>query len=379
MHGSRAFGGPFRVSFALTDRCNIRCMHCYFHSPLGQNRNFFPVRRASLNDQHPVEPGNAGCRQRPDADAKRVAGLLDEAISMGTRRFQFTGNGEPLLFPQIPELVQRVKRAGCLCRIYTNATLLDHGTVDHLIRIGVDRLVITTLAGAEEMYARTRPSSPANEFSRIRDGLVYLKERKRELGVARPRVVMACTVFAANIEGLLDVARFSHRVGASLLQFRPMDDVRDAGLARLVPSEKDAEKARRILEEARTYLDGVGLRHNIDRFLGVFSRRLCTADLVQSIRCYYGWLVPLIDVDGMVYPCCRCYEPLGNIHELSFRDVWHGTPYREFRRRALASVNCPEPLENCDCFSCPNYVPNQCLHGLLGPLVSLTENLFRRS
>ena len=33
LHGGRAFGGPFQASFSLSNRCNLRCIHCYFYSP----------------------------------------------------------------------------------------------------------------------------------------------------------------------------------------------------------------------------------------------------------------------------------------------------------------------------------------------------------
>lgn len=30
VHGNRTFGGPIQVSLNLTNRCNIRCIHCFF-------------------------------------------------------------------------------------------------------------------------------------------------------------------------------------------------------------------------------------------------------------------------------------------------------------------------------------------------------------
>ena len=30
VHGSRAFGGPIQTNLRLTNRCNIRCIHCYY-------------------------------------------------------------------------------------------------------------------------------------------------------------------------------------------------------------------------------------------------------------------------------------------------------------------------------------------------------------
>jgi len=32
-HGSRALGPPLQVSLNLTNRCNVRCVHCYYYSP----------------------------------------------------------------------------------------------------------------------------------------------------------------------------------------------------------------------------------------------------------------------------------------------------------------------------------------------------------
>ena len=46
-HGSRAFGGPVQVDLNLTNRCNVRCVHCFLYSPHIDRPNMPELRRAT--------------------------------------------------------------------------------------------------------------------------------------------------------------------------------------------------------------------------------------------------------------------------------------------------------------------------------------------
>jgi len=74
---------------------------------------------------------------------------------------------------------------------------------------------------------------------------------------------------------------------------------------------------------------------------GAFLRRITFPDelkdssILEQIPCGIGWIYSRITSDGHVIPCCKAYDmPLGNIHEHSFHDIWHGPAYSEFRRNA---------------------------------------------
>jgi len=102
LHGSRAVGGPFQAELGLVNHCNIRCIHCYYHSTYLEKPSLRLVRRARLEGAQLPSREETDRIQALQADTERTNRLLDSLISMGTRRFQFIiqagrAAGEPLV------------------------------------------------------------------------------------------------------------------------------------------------------------------------------------------------------------------------------------------------------------------------------------------
>lgn len=356
LSGSRTFGGPVLAGIGLSHRCNLRCIHCYFFSPLVETPNVRPVRRRRVNPAAPEVDPNLSLGL--EMDPVRARELIDELLRMGTRRFQLAGNGEVFLHPQALELMRRVKEGGGFCFTNTNGTLIEPRVADELIGMGFDELRVTVMAGSSEGYVRTHPGVRASMFDELRENLKYLAAQKRRLGRRTPQVTLVFIVVKQNHAELLQFARLAEEVGAVRVLVRPVDDVGDAGLMGVVPSDDEAAVVRRQIEEARSLLEKAGIRHNIPHFLGAFQRKLDTTRVYQTIPCVYAWLSTMIEADGTVYPCCRCYDPMGNVFDAGFRAVWEGEAYREHRRKTLSLPKRSDPIQGCTCHQCVHYEAN---------------------
>ena len=58
----------------------------------------------------------------------------------------------------------------------------------------------------------------------------------------------------------------------------------------------------------------------------------------RSRSCYIGYVLTVVERDGTVWGCvpeATHGEPLGNIHQTSFREIWYGRKYEMFRRQQL--------------------------------------------
>jgi radical SAM protein with 4Fe4S-binding SPASM domain len=376
-HGSRGFGGPYQASLNLSNRCNLRCIHCYFYSPLLRVPNFFDVRQARGRRAPMPARQEVNGRQLLDADAGRTRVLLDELLHMGTWRFHFSGSGEPFMHRDAIEFMARVKHAGRECIVNTNGTFLDAASAEALVAMGLDEVRVTTMAGTADLYERTHPGSRPGTLERLREGLRALSERKAAAGARRPAVNLVYVVVRQNVEGLADFARFAHEVGADGVILQPMDDVGDSALAEVVPTEPEAAAVVRQLPEVKRLLDERGLRHNLDRFEMVFNRGLDTRALYRIIPCYMGWISLRVQVGGDVHPCHRCYDPVGNVSEKSMAEVWNGPAYRRFRRESAMINKRGSPVEGCSCGSCCHYATNvrvfRRLHPLSGWLRTLRQ------
>ncbi len=357
-NGSRGFGGPYQASISLSNRCNLRCIHCYFHSPLVRLPNYFDVRDARARHAAMPPREEVKVRRSLDADPGPTRAIIDELLDMGVWRFHFSGSGEPLLHAEAVELVGRVKRAGRECVVNTNGTPIDDAMADALVALGLDELRVTTMAGTGAVFERTHPGSRSDTFDELKQRLRGLINRRDAAGARRPVVNMVCVVVRQNVDGLADFARMACEVGADGVILQPMDDVGDPHLGEVVPTEPEAAAVVRGLPEVRRILEEAGLRHNLDRFLLVFNRRLDTRPLYRVIPCYMGWVSLRVQVGGEVYPCHRCYHSLGNAYESSVRELWHGPRYRSFRRAAAFINKRGTPVEGCSCDSCCHSTTN---------------------
>jgi len=69
--------------------------------------------------------------------------------------------------------------------------------------------------------------------------------------------------------------------------------------------------------------------------------------------CLRTWFSTVVLCDGSVVPCCFDKDGeyvMGNLLTQNFDDIWHGDPYREFRRQTMRRRafpichNCTEGL-----------------------------------
>lgn len=368
MHGSRAFGGPYQANLSMTRRCNIRCVHCFFHSPLLKTENMFRSRNAKTPKEELSDEKLMERARMLDADGPRTRELIHELAAMGTRQLTFTGDGEPFLHPDIVDFMRIAKRNGCYCMVNTNGTLIDPPLANELIGLSIDELKITTMAGTPEMYVTTHPGSNGADFDSLTDYLLYIAERKKELGLKRPIVNLIFISVAMNFDHIDAFVAFGLRVGADRLTFRPIDDIRDSGLAQIVPSEEQSRLLIHHLLKAKTLLKAHGTSHNIDYFSKAYSRQLDTKRFYRHVPCYYGWLQPRIEINGAVHACCRCQTSLGNIYQKSFHEIWYGQPYQRFRRHAIQINTGRDSVPDCDCDRCPHYAANLKVYQRVHPI-----------
>ena len=71
-----------------------------------------------------------------------IAARLDKLAALGTSVVAFSG-GEPLLHPQLDELIGRIRQHGMMAGLITNGFLLSKERIEALNRAGLDYLQIS--------------------------------------------------------------------------------------------------------------------------------------------------------------------------------------------------------------------------------------------
>jgi MoaA/NifB/PqqE/SkfB family radical SAM enzyme len=325
--GEKAGTGPFFVTVDVTRRCNLTCIACYCHSPLREAR-----------------PRDGG----EDLAPETFASLLPQLKEMGTRGIVLSGDGEPLLHPRLPELISLAKDAGFHVMLFSNGTLLDRALIGKLIDSGLDALRVSMWAATREDFAGSYPGVNISYFDRMVEGITWMAREKAVRRSATPLLQIHHPIgrgAVRNLGALVDLAVHTRCDGVS---FSPMKTAKGEFAERGLTPEMEAE-AITTLKREKGRLEAAGLKHNIDET--IMRYRLGEA-VWKHAPCYVGWLHTRVKVNGTVQPCNRCPVAMGDLSQETFRAIWNGSRYRDFRREWLRAEPGAPPPETCDCGYC---------------------------
>ncbi len=116
------------------------------------------------------------------ATYRRLAAGLSEVPSL--RTMAFWGLGEPLLHPDIVEMVAEAKRLGAETELITNAVLLDREMAEGLVTAGLDLLVVSVEGSSSESHAGVRPGT---DLTVVQENMEGLRAARRDNGGATRR------------------------------------------------------------------------------------------------------------------------------------------------------------------------------------------------
>jgi MoaA/NifB/PqqE/SkfB family radical SAM enzyme len=251
---------PWCLSFELTHNCNARCHHCH---------------RGERVVEQPATP------QRLLEVCRELRPLV--AIMSG---------GEPLLRPDLAEIV-RVLKAGCApLRVFlnTNAALLTLPRYTELVDAGVDEVLISLdYPDARHDTFRAIPGL----FGRIRALLAALPPRERQ------RVVLTTVLHAENFREALPIARLALDWGVNV-NFSAYTSLRtnDRGL---MISGDDVAAFREVVEQLIAFKKEHG---------NVLTSDWVLRGMVQFFgnggrlgRCRAGERMAVVNPDGTLSPC----------------------------------------------------------------------------
>ena len=101
---------------------------------------------------------------------------------------KFNWRGEPLLNPQLPEIIDYAKKRVLETIINTNATKLNTETSKKIINSGLDILIYSFDGGSKKTYEEMRPGRfKKNDFDDIYQNILKSARLKKEMKSKFPR------------------------------------------------------------------------------------------------------------------------------------------------------------------------------------------------
>ena len=285
---------PYSLHIFSSYRCNFRCNYCLHSLPTETlKQKAFKKELMSF-----------------DIFKKAIDDLLDFPKSL--KALIFAGHGEPLLQPEITEMVAYAKEKNIAERveIVTNASLLSNTMADKLIKSGLDRLKISIQGIDADKYKKV--SGINIDFNEFISNIKYFYEHKTETDV----YIKIIDVALENIE--------QEDTFCSI--FSPICD--HAAVEYAIPFIKEIE-------------DSV---YNKE-----FTKSKQGSILSKARICSMPFYMMAIEPSGNVVPCCSTDRPisLGNINKNSLKGIWESEKLRQFLRLQLEDKD-----KNITCKSC---------------------------
>lgn len=270
-----SFGdAPIHLQIEPTSYCNYRCLMC-------------DHRRAIPSPSHmPVE---------------KFRGIIERVKPFFVT---LSGYGEPLLHPDLPDMIRIVKSAGAGVNTTTNGFLLGR-RAHELVDTGLDTINISLDAATADNYRRIRRN---DHFEKVIRNIGAM--RKARGASPDPQVRGTFVIQQHNLDEIVPFLDLAMKTGLDAVLFQPlllfeMDEDLYGELAQSV----DHAAMRAALEQARARAADLrlpnnlgGLLQNLDDFLSVQYRKQERPELLR--RCAKPWFSAYISVEGDLRPCC---------------------------------------------------------------------------
>ena len=273
---------PFSATFAVTNRCNLRCTYC--------NCPF-------------IDPTHL--------DLARIEILFDRLKAMGVRRLGLAG-GEPMMRQDIGEIIAMAKARRFYVSVNSNLTLYDR----HPERLAGADLVYTSLDGDEAAHVAARgEGSHAGVMAGI-----------RALVRAGKPVIAICVVTEHSLGQTDALLRQAETLGFRI-HFQPQctdTDIVRGAVPVSVANEEFRDFWRALLVEKRRGRPIVSSTPYLE-FLSQWEDFSVSAYSAPETRCAAGRGFLYIDPLGQAYPCAytkKKTEPVDLLaHE--WRTAWN--------------------------------------------------------
>ncbi len=264
----------------VTNRCNLRCLHCVYES---------------------------GELKMPDMTLEVVESLIPSLKGMGVDEIHLTG-GEPLLNRQIFAIIALLRRAGFTVRIQSNGMMLNQEKVGKLKEAGLNQILIS-VDGLRESHNQFR-KNPRSFDAAINAVKICLQNKL----FTRVNTVL----YQDNLLDLEDLLNLTKELGVDQHSF--------FYLAPIGRGKKIAHKILTLPEWKQAYQKILAYAKKMDFLSKIKAQDVYHGDNVitegydicREDNC-------LIMANGDVYSCVffvgSPYK-MGNIRERSLLDIW---------------------------------------------------------
>lgn len=296
--------GPLTVGLDITNRCNLKCKHCYASSVFDSKTPDFPL--------------------------EKITSILDELNKLGTCLISLAG-GEPLIRKDLFEITKAVKERGMMLFLNSNGQLLTKERARDLKKNGVDHMEIS-VDGLEKNHDSIRGQG---SFRKAIEGF----RNAKEAGISTGIMTVVSRQNTEDVEELIKLFYKLGAVGIGFVRFKPVGRGKNIKNLELPPLERKA-LAEKIYEQKIIY-DNKNFNVKVETPLSILVARNYPKFMKQhsyikdAIRgCPSGIISMHINADGTVTSCSQMPLTVGSVYDSSIYDLWNKSElFKKIRSR----------------------------------------------
>ncbi len=307
--GMGCIGFPIHPVWEVTNACNLRCEQCH----------------ACSGKQLPGELSTA--------EGKK---LLDSIARIDEFRMLAFGGGEPLLRPDILELVGYARNLGLEISIATNGTLLTPDMAKEFKKMGVANIAVGLNANDQSIHEGITRVPGSFEKSKLAIHATLEAGMNLQINTTvmqeNREAIPALLDFASEVDAqivllyqLVPTGRGKDEMELSTKQYREL----------IVMAAEKQRKNRAIIEPTCSPQYWAYVLHQNGNKPSRLAQALFKGCVAGSGLCY-------VKPDGEVWPCPFVPISAGNVRQASLQEIWHNSKlFQSLRdRQKLTGEKC---------------------------------------
>lgn len=318
---------PEKIQIYPTNICGLNCIFC-----------------AQRNENYGYEN---------ELSKERWMKLIEEIGGMEVNRVLISGGGEPLARTDVTlDMMEKIKDYNCEGRLITNGVQMDEQICQRIIDMEWDSIIFSVDGPNAKIHDKLRGRDGA--FEKTIENIELLQRLK---GDHKPEVEINFVLTRKNYKTLPEMIILCKDLNIKHINFEPLTlnnefdkklklkkSERKIFVNKIIPAAK-SESNKNISTNLRD-LEKIKIEKAGE--MGDEIKKNVNDEHTNSLLdapCYEPWLWPKIEANGDVWPCSTCPTD-ENVREKSFRDIWHGDKFKEFRKNILRG-NLFESCHNC--------------------------------
>jgi len=290
-------GMPLAIAIEPTTACNLGCPEC---------------------------PSGLRSFSRPTGNLKKefYREVIDQ-VYKDSFYLTFYFQGEPYINPDFLDMVKYASKKNMYTATSTNAHFLNEENAKKTVESGLDRLIISIDGTTQEVYENYRVNG---KLEKVIEGTKNILEWKKKLGSSTPHVIFQFLVVKPNEHQIDEVHSLAKELGVDEVKLKTAQVYEHKNGNPLIPENDKYSRYRKNADG--TY----SIKNSLDN------------------NCWKLWHSCVITWDGSVIPCCFDKDAeykLGGLKEKSFREIWKGAAYENFRTQLVGGRENIEICRNC--------------------------------